>query len=86
MKNIRIAGKNISLWLFLIVFFFLFSCSSDHSDDGTRFENKTLRMDYLHSGDKNYSSIEFLAWKEEPFWGGSRRNLIDDPLKGEFYS
>ena len=41
-------------------------------------------MDYLHSGDKNNSSIKFLFWKEEPFWGGPKKNLIDDPLKGEF--
>lgn len=84
MKNIRIIGKEKPLWILLIVLLFLYSCSSDHSTDGTRFENKTLRIDYLHSGDKNSSSIEFLAWKEEPFWGGPRRNLIDDPLKGEF--
>lgn len=61
--------------------FFLYSCSSDYE---TKFENNTLRMDYLHTGDKNISSIEFLAWKAEPFWGGSKKNLIDDPLKGEF--
>ena len=48
------------------------------------FENKALRMDYLHTGSKDTSSVEFLAWKAEPFWGGSKWNLIDDPLKGEF--
>jgi len=84
MKNIKIIGKKKPLWVLLIILLFLYSCSSDHSADETRFQNKTLRMDYLHSGDKNSSSIEFLAWKEEPFWGGPRRNLIDDPLKGEF--
>lgn len=81
MENIKITGKEKSLWILLIVLFFLHACSSDHE---TRFENKTLRMDYLHTGDKDTSSIKFLAWKEEPFWGGPKRNLIDDPLKGEF--
>ena len=80
----KITGKAKSPWIYLIVFFFLYSCSSDHSDYETRFENNTLRMDYLHSGNKDTSSVEFLAWKAEPFWGGPKGNLIDDPLKGEF--
>ncbi|MBW1783420.1 MAG: peptidase M64 [Deltaproteobacteria bacterium] len=49
-----------------------------------RFENKALRMDYLHTGSKDASSVEFLCFSAEPFWGGSKRNLIDDPLKGEY--
>jgi hypothetical protein len=41
------------------------------------FENKTLRIDYYHTGDSanDYYSIDEL--KEEPFWGGSHVNLID---------
>ena len=41
-------------------------------------------MDYLHRGSKETASVEFLAWKAEPFWGGPTWNLIDNPLKGEF--
>lgn len=41
------------------------------------FENKTLRIDYYHTGDSasDYYSIDEL--KEEPYWGGSHVNLID---------
>ena len=41
------------------------------------FENKTLRIDYYHTGDSanDYYSIDEL--KEEPYWGGSHMNLID---------
>jgi hypothetical protein len=41
------------------------------------FENKTLRFDYFHTGDKNSDSYSFDELIEEPFWGGSKVNLID---------
>jgi IgA Peptidase M64/Peptidase M64 N-terminus len=41
------------------------------------FQNKTLRIDYYHTGDSanDFYSIDEL--KEEPYWGGSHINLID---------
>ncbi len=84
MTNRKISEKSNFPWIFLILFSFLYACSSDHPDYEMKFESKTLRMDYLHTGSKDNSSIEFLGWKTEPFWGGSKWNLIDDPLKGEF--
>ncbi len=41
------------------------------------FQNKTLRIDYYHTGDSadDYYAIDEL--KEEPIWGGSHINLID---------
>lgn len=41
------------------------------------FENKTLRLDYYHTGDKNNDSYSFDELIEEPFWGGSKTNLLD---------
>lgn len=41
------------------------------------FENKTLRLDYFHTGDKNNDSYSFDELKAEPFWGGSQKNLLD---------
>jgi hypothetical protein len=41
------------------------------------FEPKTLRIDYYHTGTKDtdiYSIDELLS---EPFWGGTKKNLID---------
>ena len=84
MENWKIAGKSKFPWICLILFLLLYACSSDHSNYEMSFENKTLRMDFLHMGNKDTSSIAFLTWKGEPFWGGSKGHLIDDPLKGEF--
>ena len=49
------------------------------------FENKSLRMDYYHSGDRNTESFTFDELIEEPFWGGSKINLIDDFNYGKYY-
>jgi hypothetical protein len=48
------------------------------------FLDKTLRIDYYHSGDseKEFYSIDELI--EEPFWGGSKKNLIDKFNLGNF--
>ncbi|MGE5858935.1 MAG: peptidase M64 N-terminal domain-containing protein, partial [Ignavibacteria bacterium] len=48
------------------------------------FLNKTLRIDYYHTGshDSDYYSIDQL--KEEPFWGGSKKNLIDNSNVGSY--
>jgi len=41
------------------------------------FTDKTMRVDYFHTGnaDSDYYSIDIV--KEEPFWGGSKTNLLD---------
>lgn len=41
------------------------------------FENKTLRIDYYHTGNFEHDSYSFDEMKEEPYWGGSKTNLID---------
>lgn len=61
------------------VFLFLFIATAAYSQVSFEeyFENKTLRLDYFHTGDKDndYYSIDELI--EEPFWGGSKINLVD---------
>ena len=42
------------------------------------FLDKTLRLDYFHSGDSENDFYSFDELIEEPFWGGSKNNLIDD--------
>ncbi len=61
--------------IFFLLVFISISFSQISFDD--YFEDKTLRLDYFHSGDKenNYYSIDELI--EEPYWGGSKVNLID---------
>lgn len=62
-----------------LVFFFLLSITVTYSqvnfDD--YFENKTLRLDYFHTGDKGDDYYSFDELIEEPFWGSSKVNLID---------
>ncbi len=41
------------------------------------FSPKTLRIDYLLTGDANSETACFAGMKEEPYWGGPQRNLID---------
>ena len=49
------------------------------------FLDKTLRMDYFHSGNKNNDFFTFDEFYEEPYWGGSKTNLIDPFNYGAYY-
>jgi hypothetical protein len=48
------------------------------------FENKTLRIDYFHTGNKTEDFYSIDELKEEPFWGGSKTNLIDNLKYGNY--
>lgn len=41
------------------------------------FENKTLRMDYYRTGNHDTEIYSFDELISEPFWGGSKTNLVD---------
>ncbi|MEI6764804.1 MAG: M64 family metallopeptidase [Bacteroidota bacterium] len=41
------------------------------------FENKTLRIDYFHTGNHESDIYSIDELIQEPFWGGSKVNLID---------
>ena len=48
------------------------------------FENRSMRVDYFHAGDNktdNYFIDEVIA---EPYWGGSKVNLIDETNFGKY--
>lgn len=49
------------------------------------FHDKSLRLDYYHSGDSDteYYAIDELI--EEPYWAGSKTNLIDTFYYGAYY-
>ena len=49
------------------------------------FENKSLRMDYYHTGSHDISSYSFDELIEEPYWGGSKVNMIDTFGYGNYY-
>lgn len=48
------------------------------------FENKTLRLDYFHTGNSTEDSYSFDELIEEPYWGGSKVNLIDQFNYGKY--
>lgn len=49
------------------------------------FEDKTLRMDYFRCGDVQGEEYYFDELLEEPFWGGSKMNLVDTNFYGNDY-
>ena len=61
--------------IFLSLISITFTFSQVNFDD--YFEDKTLRLDYFHSGDKENNYYSFDELIEEPYWGGSKVNLID---------
>lgn len=61
----------------LIILIFIFLSLSASAQFSKWFRDKTLRIDYCHSGnnENEFYSIDELI--EEPYWGGSKTNLID---------
>jgi len=49
------------------------------------FVNKTLRIDYYHTGNSQNEIYSIGQVKSEPFWGGSQTALIDTMNYGEYY-
>lgn len=49
------------------------------------FYAKTLRLDYLHTGNYARGNITFMRWLSEPYWGGSATHLIDTFGYGRYY-
>jgi len=62
----------------LIFFLLLFiSITNSQIDFDEYFEDKTLRLDYFHTGDSVNNFYSFDELIEELYWGGSKVNLID---------
>lgn len=68
--------------LFILILFISAAYSQVNFDD--YFEDKTLRLDYFHSGDKENDFYSFDELIEEPYWGGSKVNLIDKFNYGKY--
>ncbi len=49
------------------------------------FINKTLRIDYYHTGNSEKELYSLDQVKSEPYWGGSHVTLIDTLNYGEYY-
>jgi hypothetical protein len=69
----------------LLLFLFLGSTLAYSQIDFERFFlPKTLRIDYIRAGNSDTSNIYFEQLKEEPFWGGSKKNLLDKFAYGDY--
>lgn len=72
------------LLLFSFVVAMLWPCGASAQFEHW-FYDKTLRMDFYHVGDALEEGIVFDELLEEPYWGGSKKNLIDTMLYGNYY-
>lgn len=48
------------------------------------FTEGVLRMDYIHTGNDKSETFTFKSFKKEPYWGGSKINLIDKFNYGKY--
>ena len=48
------------------------------------FTPQTLRIDYIMAGDAKGETVYLTGMKQEPFWGGSQKNLLDGYNSGSF--
>lgn len=67
----------------LFILFLLSPAFSQTINFDDYFISKTLRLDFIHAGDFSSESYFLEDMKTEPFWGGSRKNLIDKFGYGE---
>ncbi|MGE5411711.1 MAG: M64 family metallopeptidase [Clostridiales bacterium] len=67
-------------------FFFLIAncCAFAQSNFDDYFNPYTLRIDYFHTGDAKNDSYSMDELKKEPFWGGSKKNLLDKFEYGKY--
>jgi len=70
-------------YIFFLVFLLGNTLSAQINFDNY-FLDKTLRLDYIIGGNSDNSLVYFEQYKEEPFWGGSKKNLIDKFNYGDF--
>lgn len=69
----------------LFFFVLIFLALSVQAQFNKYFYNKTLRMDYYHSGNDTSESYAFDELIQEPYWGGSEVNLVDTFNYGNYY-
>jgi len=69
----------------IILIIALFTGAQSFAQFDSLFFNKSLRIDYYHSGDANSEYYSLDEVKVEPYWGGSQVNLIDTFYYGAYY-
>jgi hypothetical protein len=61
----------------LITFFTFSSVLTSQNVFDKNFEDASLRIDFTLAGDKDTETAYLTEIKKEPFWGGTKKNLID---------
>ncbi len=74
LKGINSMKKSI---IFLFLLFLLTPHIFSQISFKKYFQDKTLRVDYYHSGNDEDDFLTFDKFSEEPFWAGRKDNLID---------
>jgi hypothetical protein len=74
--------KSITSILILLLLAIKLSFASVDFD--TYFEHKTLRVDYLLGGNAKEQAVFLRNIKKEPYWGGTRVNMLDTFNYGNF--
>ena len=62
----------------------LSACAFAQSTFDTYFENKSLRIDFITVGNSQTQSAVVHQLREEPVWGGPRKNLVEPFDYGEY--
>ncbi|MCX7834085.1 MAG: IgA Peptidase M64 [Ignavibacteria bacterium] len=76
--------ENKKLILLVFHFFILVSiANSQNINFEDYFLNQTLRIDLIHAGDYNSENYFMEKLIKEPYWGGSKTNLLDKFRYGE---
>ena len=70
---------------YLILVVLISSTLTSYAQFDKFFHDKTLRMDYYHSGNSESEAYYFDELIEEPYWGGSHVNLVDTFEFGKYY-
>ena len=70
---------------YLILLFLIVSNLTVNAQFEKYFHDNTLRIDYYHSGNKKTEFYTFSQLLEEPYWGGSKVNLVDTFNYGKYY-
>jgi len=68
--------------LFIIGIFFI---TSGFAQFDNFFKNKSLRLNYYHTGNDSAEVYSFDEMIMEPFWGGSKTNLVDTFEYGKYF-
>jgi len=65
------------------------TCFTSGNNNSVKFNdyfiNKSLRIDFNLQGNSEFQAVSLVQFREEPTWGGVRKNLIDNFNYGDYF-